>query len=104
MTTYTYAHYLLIIPIKIGHRISSATLTSDGFDVARPVFLEQQFQGVNVVEFHPRNTTDESFIHSFVLPYVHVLYVVELRVRRCFHVEMKLSGLVIVNLETDIGT
>lgn len=77
-------------------------LTSNGFHISWAIFLEEQFQWVNVVEFHTGHTADETVRHRFILADVHVLDVVELSVGRVLDVEMIFDGFVIVDLKSNV--
>lgn len=73
-------------------------LTAQRLDVAGTVFLEQQLQRIYVVKLNTGHTSNETVRHRFVLANVHVLYVVELCVRRVLDVEVILFWLIVVNL------
>lgn len=73
-------------------------LTAQRLDVARSIFLEQQFQRIDIVKLHPRHASNEAVLHRFVFANVHVLDVVELCIRRVLDVEMVLLWLVVIDL------
>lgn len=72
--------------------------TSDGAHVGRRVLLEEQLERVDVVELDAADAAREALGHGLVAADVHVLDVVELRVRRLADVEVVLLRLVVVHL------
>lgn len=93
---------------RVGYGLDAAKVLDDGRaerpDVGRTALLEEQLQGVDVVELDAGDAPGEALGHALVATDVHVLDVVELRVRGGFDVEMELSRLVVVDLEDQGGS
>lgn len=63
--------------------------------------MEEQLEREDVVELDPRHAPNEAVRHALVLPDVHVLDVVELRVGRVFDVEVILARRIVVHVQHD---
>lgn len=83
---------------------SKLKLTAQYFHVTRSFLLKQQLQRINIVKLHPWHATNKSLGHCFVFPYVHILDVVKLSIRRLFDIKIKFFRLVTVHLDYQSGT